>query len=125
REKRASRAASAAPRLACFYSASVAWFCSAVDTPVSPTIAYSHFTLRPARSKPGSKPAKHSRLVRTKGMAARKNAIREARAASQAFASARKQLIEATALQRDTIAAAANEYSANQLWRRAVAAITT
>ncbi|MDR6304491.1 phosphoheptose isomerase [Nitrobacter vulgaris] len=58
-------------------------------------------------------------------MAARKNAIREARAASQAFASARKQLIEATALQRDTIAAAANEYSANQLWRRAVAAITT
>jgi hypothetical protein len=54
-----------------------------------------------------------------------KNAICEARAASQAYARARKQLIEATALQRDTVAAAANEYSANQLWRRAVAAITT
>lgn len=56
---------------------------------------------------------------------ARKNAIREARLASQTYARARKQLIEAAALQGDTVAAAANEYSANQLWRRAVAAITT
>jgi len=55
----------------------------------------------------------------------RKNTIREARAASQAFARARKQLIEATALQSDTVAAAANEYSANQLWRSALAALNT
>jgi hypothetical protein len=56
---------------------------------------------------------------------ARKNVIREAMLASQAFARARKQLIEATALQRDTVAAAANEYSANQLWRRSLAALNT
>jgi hypothetical protein len=55
----------------------------------------------------------------------RKHTIREARAASQAFARARKQLIEATALQSDTVAAAANEYSANQLWRSALAALNT
>ncbi|MDR6302543.1 phosphoheptose isomerase [Nitrobacter vulgaris] len=56
---------------------------------------------------------------------ARGNAIREAMLASQAYARARKQLIEATALQSDTVAAAANEYSANQLWRRALAALNT
>ena len=53
-----------------------------------------------------------------------KNTIREARLASQTYARARKQLIEATALQSDTVAAAANEYSANQLWRSALAALT-
>jgi hypothetical protein len=56
---------------------------------------------------------------------ARKNAIREARLASQTYARARKQLIEATALQSDTVAAAANEYSANQLWRRALATLNS
>src|SRR5262249_38299174 len=35
-EKRASRAAYTEPSLACFYSAPVAWFCSAVDTPGEP-----------------------------------------------------------------------------------------
>lgn len=74
---------------------------------------------------PGSKRAKLSKPAGTKGMAARKNAIHAARLASQAYARARKQLIEATALQRDTIAAAANEYSANQLWRRSLASLNT
>jgi hypothetical protein len=58
-------------------------------------------------------------------MAACKNAIREARLASQMYARARKQLIEATELHRDTVAAAANEYSANQLWRRALASLNS
>jgi hypothetical protein len=56
---------------------------------------------------------------------ARKNAIRAAMAASQAYARARKQLIKATALQSDTVAAAAIEYSANQRWRGALAALNT
>jgi hypothetical protein len=56
-------------------------------------------------------------------MAGRKNAIREARAASQAFARARKQLVEAKALQSDTVAAAANVFSANQRWRRALGSL--
>ncbi len=73
---------------------------------------------------PGSKPAKHSRRAGTKGMA-RKNALREAQLASQSYARARKQLIEATALQSDTVAAAANEYPANQIWRRAITALNT
>lgn len=55
----------------------------------------------------------------------RNNAIRAAKLASQTYARARKQLIEATALQRDTVAAAANEYSANQHWRRALATLNS
>jgi hypothetical protein len=74
---------------------------------------------------PGSKRAKHSRRAGTKRIAARKNAIRDARLALQAYARARKQLIEATTLQSDTVAAAANEYSANQLWRSSLAALNT
>jgi hypothetical protein len=56
-------------------------------------------------------------------MVRRRNPIREAKAASQAFARAQKQLVEAKALQSDTVAAAANEYSANQRWRRTLAAL--
>ena len=80
--------------------------------PDSPVTSFLHCMSRPEPSMPGSKRAKHSRPAGTKGMA-RKNTIREARAASQALCRDPAPLDPAQALHSpDTLELSAAEYVA-------------